>query len=48
MPILPPDQPRWQDLPTQRQEELLRLLGRMLDDRLALAAAGEEVTHDRP
>jgi hypothetical protein len=47
MPTLPPDQPGWQDLPPKRREELLRLLGRMLDDRLALAAADQEVTHDR-
>ncbi len=42
-----PNQPRWQDLPSERREELLRLLGRMLTDRLAVADAAEEVTHDR-
>jgi len=41
MPV--PSEPRWQDLSPTHQEELLRLLGRMLTDRLA----GEgEVTDD--
>jgi hypothetical protein len=44
---MPPSiEPRWQDLPPNRQEELLRLLGQMLADRLAVADADKEVTHD--
>ena len=43
----PPTEPRWPDLPLDRQEELLRLLGRMLADRLAVADPVGEVRHDR-
>jgi hypothetical protein len=41
-----PSEPRWQDLPPKRREELLRLLGRMLDERLAIADAPAEVAHE--
>lgn len=42
-----PTEPRWQDLPTTQQEELLRRLGRMLADRLAVLDAPKEATHEQ-
>jgi hypothetical protein len=42
----PPVEPRWQDLPTHQQEELLRRLGRMLAERLAAPDAPAEGTHE--
>jgi hypothetical protein len=38
--------PRWQDLPTSRQEELLRRLGRMLAERLDGPDAPAEGAHE--
>jgi hypothetical protein len=43
-PTPSPREPRWQDLSPTHQEELLRLLGRMLTDRLA--GDDGEVTYD--
>src|SRR5262249_50510817 len=40
----PPSPPRWQDLPPSHQEELLRLLGRMLAEKLTQVA--EEDSHE--
>lgn len=37
--------PRWEELPWNQQEELLRLFGQMLADRLD--RDDEEVRHDR-
>jgi len=42
----PSAQPRWQDLPTNHQEELLRRLGRMLAERLAVPDVTAEGTHE--
>jgi hypothetical protein len=41
-----PRHPHWQDLPPHRQEQLLRLLGQMLAEQLAVAASKREVPHD--
>jgi hypothetical protein len=41
------NQPRWRDMPPDRQEGLLRLLGRMLANRLAVVDPVGEVRHDR-
>jgi hypothetical protein len=44
-PRQPPLRPQWHDLPATRQEELLRLLGRMLAGQLA--ASTEEESHEQ-
>ena len=43
----PATEPRWQDLPSHQQEELLRHLGRMLAERLTVPDATAEGTHER-
>jgi hypothetical protein len=34
----PPPIPRWEELPASRREELLRILGRMLNEQVERAA----------
>ena len=44
----PPPAPVWAELPLPRREELLRILGRMLAERLGRGGApAREATHDR-
>lgn len=39
--------PRWEDLPTNRREELLRILGRMLAEHVErITAAAKGVSND--
>ena len=42
----PRTEPRWQDLPSRQQEELLQRLGRMVADRLANPDAPAEGPHE--